>query len=257
MTPVGVVTRGTTARRRLRRPDRWLLDCHPGLLRTPELLIVDLGFGEVPVTTAYLHALVRAANPSARVVGLEIDPARVQAAQSWTAPGLAFECGGFELAGHRPHVVRAFNVLRQYAESDVPSAWALMRSALAPGGIIVEGTCDENGRLGAWVTLDAEGPRALTLALDPLLPPAAVAARLPKALIHRNVPGERVHQLLADLDDQWHRCASIGVFSPHQRVVAAVRGLVSGGWPVADGPSRWRRGEVTLAWAAVRPSDSR
>ena len=257
MTPVGTVTRGTTARRRLRRPDRWLLDRHPGLLRTPGLVVVDLGFGAVPVTTASLHALVRAVNPSGRVIGLEIDPARVSAASPWAAPGLSFERGGFELAGHRPHVVRAFNVLRQYAPGDVEPAWTRMCAALAPGGIVVEGTCDETGRLGAWVTLDAAGPRTLTLALDPLVPPGSVAARLPKALMSRNVPGERVHQLLIDLDEQWRRCSPIGVFSPQQRLVAAVRGIAACGWQVVDGPARWRRGELTLAWAAVRTADSR
>lgn len=257
MTPVGVATRGTTARRRLRRPDRWLVDCHPGLLRTQGLVVVDVGFGAVPVTTASLHALVRATNPSASVVGLEIDPDRVRAAAGWAAPGLSFERGGFELAGHRPHVVRAFNVLRQYAPAEVEPAWALMCSALAPGGIVVEGTCDESGRLGSWVTLDAAGPRTLTLALDPSSPPRAVAARLPKALIHHNVDGEGIQRLLTDLDEQWERSVAIGVFSPHQRLVAAVRGLVARGWGVLDGPARWRRGELTLAWEAVRPRESR
>jgi hypothetical protein len=241
----------------LRRSDRCLIDCHPRLIRTPGLLVLDLGFGAVPVTTSHLHALVRAVNPTARVVGVEIDPLRVAAAAAWTAPGLTFERGGFELAGHRPHVVRAFNVLRQYGEADVEPAWSLMRSALAPGGIVVEGTCDENGRLGSWVTLDAAGPRSLTLALDPSAPPARVAARLPKVLISHNLPGEPVHRLLADLDEQWRRSASLGVFSPRQRLVAAVRGLVARGWLVTDGPARWRRGEVTLAWPAVQPPESR
>jgi hypothetical protein len=255
--PTGAVTRGTTARRRLRRVDRWLLDRHPGLVRTADLLVVDLGFGAVPVTTTHLHALIRAANPNARVVGLEIDPVRVATAAAWTAPGLTFGRGGFELAGLRPHVVRAFNVLRQYDEHDVAGAWSLMTGALAPGGLVVEGTCDESGRLAAWVTLDAEGPRTLTLAVDPLRPPGAVAARLPKVLVHRNRPGEEVHRLLAELDGQWHRCASVAVFSPHQRLAAAVEGLAALGWPVLDGPARWRRGELTVAWSAVGPADSR
>lgn len=257
MRPVGVVTRGTTARGRLRRVDRWLLAHHPGLVRTPDLCVVDLGFGAVPVTTVHLHALIRAANPTARVVGLEIDPERVAAAAAWAAPGLTFERGGFELAGRRPHIVRALNVLRQYDEPDVVAAWSLMTSALAPGGLVLEGTCDESGRLAGWVTLDAEGPRSLTLVVDPSLPPSAVAARLPKVLIHRNLPGEPVHRLLADLDRQWQRNVPVGVLSPHQRLVAAVRALPALGWPVLDGPARWRRGEVTVAWSAVRPADSR
>jgi hypothetical protein len=249
--PIGAVTRGTTSLRRLRRVDRWLLDTHPGLLRTPGLTVVDLGFGAIPVTTAHLHRRLHAVNPGVSVVGLEIDPDRVAAAATWAEPGLQFELGGFELAGHRPHVVRAFNVLRQYDETEVAAAWSLMTGALAPGGLVVEGTCDETGRLGSWVTLDRTGPRTLTLACDPAAPPATVAARLPKALIHHNVPGEPVHRLLADLDMQWQRAAALGVFSPHQRFAAAVRGLVEQGWAPADGPARWRRAEVSVPWTAI------
>jgi len=250
--PVGSVTRGTTTPRRLGRVDGWLLETHPGLARTPHLLAVDLGFGSVPVTTAVLCARLRAVNPSATVVGLEIDQARVASAARWAGPHLRFERGGFELAGHRPHLVRAFNVLRQYDESDVAPSWALMSERLADGGLVIEGTCDEVGRLGSWVTLDRRGPRSLTLALDVRREPSSVAARLPKALIHRNVPGEAVHQLLLDLDEHWHRSAALAVFSPRQRLAATLRGLADAGWPVLDGPARWRRGEVTLAWRPLR-----
>ena len=256
MKTVGVVTRGTTSVRRLRRVERWLLGTYPALLRRPDLLAVDLGYGAVPVTTTSLHARLREVNPTATVVGLEIDPARVQAAAAWASPGLRFERGGFELAGLRPHVVRAFNVLRQYDESDVSAAWSLMARALAPGGVVVEGTCDESGRLGAWVALDGAGPRSLTLALDPRLPPSAVAARLPKALIHHNQEGEAIHRLLTDLDAQWRRLAGLGVFSPRQRVAAAVRALGGLGWSLLDGPSRWRRAELTVPWDAVAPQRS-
>ena len=252
--PVGLVTRGTTTPRRLGRVDAWLLETHPGLVRTPHLLAVDLGFGTAPVTTTALCARLRAVNPTASVVGLEIDPARVAAAARWAGEHLRFAHGGFELAGHVPHLVRAFNVLRQYDESEVAPSWALMSERLAEGGFVIEGTCDEVGRLGSWVTLDRSGPRSLTLALDVRREPSAVAARLPKALIHRNVPGEAVHQLLVDLDQHWHRCAALAVFSPRQRMVAAVHGLVEAGWPVLDGPARWRRGEVTLPWRALRPA---
>ena len=257
MKPVGVITRGTTSQRRLRRVDRWLVETHPALVRRPDLLVVDLGFGAVPVTTTALCAQLRAVNPTTTVIGLEIDAERVHAAQRWASQHLRFERGGFELAGHRPHLVRAFNVLRQYDEVDVAPAWALMSQRLAEGALVLEGTCDESGRLGSWVTLDKDGPRSLTLALDLRSEPAAVAARLPKALIHRNVPGEAVHLLLRDLDEQWRRHAALAVFSPRQRMLATVRGLVEAGWPVLDGPARWRRGELTLGWQAVRPTEVR
>lgn len=254
MRPVGVVTRGTTARRRLRRVDRWLVAAHPRLLATPRLLVVDLGFGAGPHTTLELAARLRQVNPGVCVVGLDVDAVRVRAATPHTGDGVEFAVGGFELAGRSPHLVRAFNVLRQYDEADVPAAWGRMTAGLAPGGLLVEGTCDEAGDLGAWVTVSPAGPRSLTLAVDLARPPSAVAARLPKALVHRNVPGEGVHRLLADLDRAWERHAGLSVFGPRQRFAAAVTDLRAAGWPLADGPARWRHGELTVMWAAVRPA---
>ncbi|MBV9291872.1 MAG: class I SAM-dependent methyltransferase [Frankiales bacterium] len=252
--PLGTVTRGTTARHRLRRVDRWLLAAYPGLLRTPELLVVDLGFGASPVTTLELAARLRAVNSAARVVGLDIDPARVAGAASARTDRVDFAHGGFELAGLRPHVVRAFNVLRQYDENQVPQAWQAMLAQLAAGGVLVDGTSDESGRLAAWVAVNAEGPQSLTLAVDVGEQPSRVAARLPKALIHHHVPGEPVHRLLTDLDSAWAAHAGLSVFGGRQRFAAAVADVRSAGWPVLDGPSRWRRGEATVAWPAVRAS---
>jgi hypothetical protein len=251
MRPVGVVTRGTTARHRLRRVDRWLTAGHRQLLRRSDLLIVDLGFGDAAVTTIELAHRVRRVNPAARVVGLDISADRVAAAMTHAERGLEFGVGGFELAGHRPHLVRAFNVLRQYDASDVPAAWRCMQERLAPGGLVLDGTCDETGRLASWIALDADGPRTLTLALDPSENPSAVAARLPKALIHRNVVGEPIHGLLADLDAGWHAHAALGVFGARQRLAATGSELRSRGWPVLDGPASWRRGTLTIAWRAL------
>jgi len=253
--PLGVITRGTTARRRLRRVDAWLLATHPAVLCRPEMLVVDLGFGASAITTIELARAVRGRNPHAQVVGLDIDPARVEAASATGTAEVAFGVGGFELAGLSPHLVRAFNVLRQYDAADVGAAWQAMTSRLAAGGLLVDGTCDETGRLGAWITLDSRGPRSLTLLLDLAGSPAEVAARLPKALIHRNVPGEPVHALIQSLADEWTRAAPLSVFSPRQRFSAAAAALAAGGWPVLDGPSRWRRGELTVPWSAVAPGN--
>jgi hypothetical protein len=253
--PLGVVTRGTTAARRLRRVDRWLLAAHPGLLGRQGLLVVDLGFGATPDTTFELAGRLRARNPSVRVVGLDIDPERVSAARAGAAAvdGVDIAVGGFELAGLRPHLVRAVNVLRQYPAPAVPAAWAEMTGRLSPGGLLLDGTCDETGRLGAWVSLDHRGPVALTLAVDLDRRPSDVAARLPKALIHHNVDGEPIHRLLTALDAAWDRHAPRAVFGPRQRFVAAVAAVRAAGWPVLDGPPRWARGELTLRWSAVAP----
>ncbi|HEV7899502.1 MAG TPA: class I SAM-dependent methyltransferase [Planosporangium sp.] len=258
--PLGAVTRGTTDPNRLRRVDNWIAVHLGGLLRhANDPLVVDLGYGASPVTTVELRYRLAAARPDVRVVGLEIDPARVAAAaRAADPPGLEFRRGGFELAGLRPVVVRAMNVLRQYDESEVEGAWATMRQRLAPDGVLVEGTCDEWGRLASWVTLDVGGPRSLTLAaaLSTLGTPARLAGRLPKALIHHNVPGEPVHALIQALDDAWRVNAPHSSFGPRQRWCRSVEAIHAAGWPVLGRPARWRLGEVTVAWAAVSPSTS-
>lgn len=175
------------------------------LRRAADPLVVDLGYGAQPWTTLELAARLRTIRPDVRVVGLEIDPTRLVPARD----GVHFARGGFELAGLRPILVRAFNVLRQYPEPAVADAWATVLAGLAPGGLLVEGTCDELGRRCAWVVLNRAGPRTLTLAWDPFTVerPSDLAERLPKALIHRNVPGERVHSLLTAADRAWAHTA--------------------------------------------------
>ena len=258
--PVGVITRGTTNPNRLRRCDRWLAGPQAGRLRAagPAPVVVDLGYGASPVTAVELHDRLVRVRPDVQVVGIEIDPARVAAARPLERPGLTFRVGGFEVpldGGARPVVVRAFNVLRQYDEAQVAGAWATTVGRLAPGGLLVDGTCDELGRLAAWVAVTATGPVSLSLSwrLRGLDRPGVIAERLPKALIHRNVPGERVHRLLAELDATWARQAPQAAYGVRQRFLATVGAMRDAGWPLLDGPSRWRLGEVTLAWDAVAP----
>ncbi len=116
-------------------------------------------------------------------------------------------------------LVRAFNVLRQYPEDAVDEAWSLMRTRLAPGGLIVDGTCDEIGRRCGWVLLDGHGPVSLTLACDPFAieRPSDLAERLPKVLIHHNVSGQPINTLLAAADHAWASVAGHGVFGPRER----------------------------------------
>ncbi len=250
-----MVTRGTTNPNRLRRVDNWIAVHLADLLReTADPLVVDLGFGATPVTAVELRDRLRRVRADGRVTGVEIDPARVAAAApAADPPTLTFARGGFEMAGLRPAVVRAFNVLRQYDESAVDDAWTAMRSALAPGGALVEGTCDELGRLASWVLLDADGPRSLTFAarLSTLDTPATLAERLPKALIHHNVPGEPVHSLIHSLDTAWRDAAPYATFGARQRWMRAAAAVRDAGWPVLDRPARWRLGELTVDWSAV------
>lgn len=255
--PVGEVTRGTTAPNRLRRCDRWLTGPQAWRLRAvPAPVVVDLGYGRSPVTASELHDRLLVIHPGVRVVGIEIEPARVADALPLQRPGLSFVRGGFEIPlPGRVQVVRAFNVLRQYDESQVEEAWSRMRHRLAPGGLIIDGTCDEIGRVASWVALDETGPVSLTvsLRLSSLTTPSVVAERLPKVLIHHNVPGERVHEFLKAMDRAWDRSAPFSAYGAKQRFIAAVASLLDAGWPLQDTSDRWRLGEVTVDWSAVRP----
>lgn len=252
--PDGVITRGTTGMNRLRRVDRWMIH-DPSILAAlravDQPLAVDLGYGSRPDTALELASRLRSVVPACSLVGLEIDPARVVPDRD----GVRFAVGGFELAGLRPNLVRAFNVLRQYDESEVGAAWARMQRQLAPGGRIVEGTCDEIGRRCCWIVLDAEGPRSLTLAWDPRHSerPSDLAERLPKALIHHNTPGERVHEFLTIADRCWDIASTHAAFGPRSRWRRTTELLRDNGIELLDGRRRSRDLVITVPWSVVDP----
>jgi hypothetical protein len=255
--PVGRITRGTTNVNRLRRVDRWIA-AQPVLRTADDPLVVDLGYGASATTTLELRDRLAAVRPDIEVIGIEIDPERVRVASAATRDGVEFRLGGFEVplpGGRRPAIIRALNVLRQYEESEVAEAWATMCARLQADGLLVEGTCDEIGRVASWVGLSPEGPATFTISLRlaGLEAPSVVAERLPKALIHRNVAGERIHDLLATLDRLWATHSPLGVYGPTQRWLAVVASLRDAGWPVRGTRARWRLGELTLDWESVAP----
>jgi hypothetical protein len=255
--PVGNVTRGTTNPNRMRRLDRWLTGPQAWRLRSAaDPLVVDLGYGASPATAVELFERLAAVRPDVRVYGIEIEPERVRVAKSLERPGLSFLVGGFELpVPGRPVLVRAFNVLRQYEEADVQGIWRLVQDRLAPDGLFIDGTCDEIGRRVTWLALDSERPLTLSMSVrfGSFDLPSDVAERLPKALIHRNVPGQRIHGLLQAMDRAWLESAPLASFGNRQRWTAMCKALLDGGWPVQDGASRWRLGELTVGWEAVAP----
>ena len=263
--PIGNITRGTTNPNRLRRVDRYI-SALPELRSATDPIVVDLGFGANPTTAIEMLERLSAVQPNVTVVGIEIDRERVNSALPFEKHNLLFGLGGFEVPLPKPlnvkdkmTVIRAMNVLRQYDESEVKSSWELMQARLTSKGFIVEGTCDEIGRIASWITLDQSGPKHFTISLKlrGLNKPSKVAERLPKVLIHHNVQGEAIHRLLIDLDAAWALHAALGIFSPAQRFVACAKGLRAKGWPVTLEPKRWRLGELTLSWESVAPLNFR
>jgi hypothetical protein len=259
--PVGAITRGTTNPNRLRRVDRYLAQLEQ-LRKLPNPLAVDLGYGKTPVTAVELLARLEKVSPTIRVLGIEIDPARVAEAKALEHSRLAFEHGGFEVPipkafSDREDVdlIRALNVLRQYSESEVLSAWSLMQSRLSKDGLIIEGTCDEIGRVASWITLDKTKPLTFTISLrlQGLDRPSKVAERLPKILIHKNIPGNSIHRYLQELDFAWDKAAGFGAFGSAQRFVQTAKSLLEAGWPIENSPKRWRLGELSVSYEAISP----
>ena len=148
--PIGTVTRGTTNPNRLRRVDRFIASFP--IVKTHGCTVVDLGYGASPITSVELHDRLSKLNSSIRVVGVEIDRERVERGLVVAKPGLDFLLGGFETplpsGVASADVIRAFNVLRQYDESEVAAAWSQMQARLSANGLLVEGTCDGVSRLG-------------------------------------------------------------------------------------------------------------
>jgi hypothetical protein len=232
----------------------------PIIRNAQDPVVVDLGYGATPITTQEMFYRFRKhVRPDVEVVGIEIDPKRVEEATEIAEPGLDFLYGGFEVPlpnSRKPIAIRAFNVLRQYDESEVTKSWQLMTDRLAPKGYLVEGTCDEIGRRSSWVALRSQEsvPETFTISLHigSLELPSEIAPRLPKALIHRNVPGEKIYDLLQEFDRAWLSNSAIISFGARQRWVATVEALQSS-YPILDNKVRWRLGEVTVPWEVVAP----
>lgn len=245
--PIGSATRGKTAANRLRRVDALIALLEEPLLRRrdgafADAFFVDLGFGAEPTTTLESAIRLRRIRPDLRVLGVEIDPARVAAAKPFEDARTSFRLGGFNLplsGGERACVVRAFNVLRQYDEAAVAEAHRLLAASILPGGLLVEGTSEPHGR--HWVAhllrrleggeLRGEG-LVFCSSFRASFDPAVFQAVLPKSLIHRVVPGEPVHAFFED----WKRAArdtvSEGSWGARRWFAAAALRLAELGWTV-------------------------
>lgn len=254
---IGSVTRGTTNPNRLRRVDRFIATLP--IMKKANPVVVDLGYGASPITAIELQDRLAKVNQGVQVVGIEIEKERVARGIEVARPGLSFMLGGFETplpAGiENADVIRAFNVLRQYSEDEVQAAWTLMQSRLSTDGVLIEGTCDEIGRLSSWITINKAGPTFFTISLHlgSLEQPSKVAERLPKALIHHNIPGERIHTFLEQLDRAWANHAPLSTFGSVQRWLAVCEEMLANGWPIVVNRKRWRLGELSVNWDSVKP----
>ncbi len=196
--------------------DPWLIKRQDSAFR--DSCLIDLGYGETPVTTLELSDRLRRHNPELRVIGVEIDPARVASAEPYAGDYVEFRLGGFNfplLSGERAvhervRIIRAFNVLRQYEEFSVESAYSLMAEHVLPGGLMIEGTSDPLGRTGSANVMRRRNKASweyeavvFSTSFIPDFSPSRFCAFLPKNLIHRMVPGSSIHEFFT----AWERSA--------------------------------------------------
>ncbi|MCB9765430.1 MAG: hypothetical protein H6739_36990 [Alphaproteobacteria bacterium] len=257
--PEGLPTRGKTAPDRLRRLDAFLSLYDPALLapwgRLASGVCVDLGFGRLPLTTVQLLRTLRRHDPGARVIGVELDPERVAAAEPYAGPGLTFRRGGFNLPlepGEGVRLIRAMNVLRQYPPERCVGTHADLVAQLLPGGLLLEGTSDPFGQVMAVSVMrrrgDAPHLEALLFATNmrqgghpDIFPPV-----LPRHLIQRMVPGEPIFRFFERWRHAWACAAPAGSFGERQRWARAAE-ILADDWPGVLAQRRWlRRG--MLVW---------
>ncbi|HEY3312151.1 MAG TPA: class I SAM-dependent methyltransferase [Anaerolineales bacterium] len=257
--PQGVITRGKTARNRLRQVDNFLLLYEPGLIaKRDAALFVDLGYGAEAVTTLESASRFRRLNPELKILGVEIEPERVAAALPFADEITFFRLGGFNLpleSGESVRAIRAFNVLRQYDEAEVLPAWEQLARYVQPGGLLIEGTSNPSGAIWAANLLRRQPlgwhKEALVfftnfhLGFDPL----EFQTILPKNYIHRVIPGEPIFDFFSAWKAAAAETSPMQTWGLRQWYAAAAETLarrgyrinlrrkwLSKGWMIWEGP---------------------
>jgi hypothetical protein len=244
--PQGQVTRGKTARNRLRQVDNFLLRYDPALLTRRDgvfanALFVDLGYGAEAVTTLESAERFRRLNPDLKVLGVEIEPERVAAALPFADDRTFFRLGGFNLPiqpGETVRAIRAFNVLRQYNESEVVPAWEQMARYVLPGGLLVDGTSNPTGAIWAANILrrSETGWKQEALAFFTNFhlgfDPEQFQTILPKNYIHRSMPGEPIGDFFVAWKAAYAEASPMQTWGLRQWFVSAVEGLVKRGYRI-------------------------
>jgi len=260
--PEGQLTRGKTASNRLRRVDNFILLYEPSLLtRTDNLFVdsmfVDLGYGFDARTTLESAARFRRVNPGLKILGVEIDKERVEAALPFADDKTFFRLGGFNLplkVGKHVRLIRAFNVLRQYEEKDFAPAYERLAQYVLPSGLMIEGTSNPFGSIWCANVVRCMESRSLL----PNFRQQAVGVQsqwkfealvfstnfrlgfeveefqtiLPKNLIHHVVRGEQIY----DFFEAWKRSAketsAMKTYGAKQWFVASGEALAQKGYKI-------------------------
>jgi hypothetical protein len=265
--PEGQPTRGKTASNRLRRVDNFILLYEPSLLsRTNGLfadaMFVDLGYGFDARTTLESASRFRRLNPDLKILGVEIDKERVEAALPFTDEKTFFRLGGFNLPlkqGEHVRLIRAFNVLRQYEERDFAPAYERLAEYVLPGGLMIEGTSNPFGSIwSANLVRRAMESRSELQDFRQWHPPGATGLHhwqhealvfstnfrlgfdveefqtlLPKNLIHHVVQGEPIFDFFEDWKSAAAETSAMKTYGARQWFIATAERMAARGIAVA------------------------
>ena len=245
--PVGQPTRGKTASNRLRRVDNFILLYEPALLtRTDglfaEALFVDLGYGFDPRTTLESAIRFRRVNPNLRILGVEIDKERVEAALPFADENTFFRLGGFNLplkAGEQVRLIRAFNVLRQYEEKDFDPAYERLAENVLRDGLMIEGTSTPYGQRwtanlarklgsGAWNMEALVFSTNFRMGFDV----EEFQTILPKNLIQHVVRGEPIYDFFEVWKQSAKQTSAMKTYGANQWFIASAESLARNGYKV-------------------------
>jgi len=251
--PEGLLTRGKTASNRLRRVDNFILLYESSLLtRTDNLftnsIFVDLGYGFDPRTTLESAARFRKLNPNLKILGVEIDKERVEAALPYADDKTFFRLGGFNLplqTGEHVRLIRAFNVLRQYEEKDFKPAYERLAEYVLPDGLMIEGTSNPFGSIWSANLVRKEENNnwkfeALVFSTNFRLGFDAEEFQtiLPKNLIHHVVKGELTYDFFQDWKHASSETSSAKTFGFKQWFIASAEKLTQKGYKI-DLHKKW------------------
>ena len=259
--PEGQPTRGKTASNRLRRVDNFILLYEPSLLsRTDSLfadsMFVDLGYGFDARTTLESASRFRRVNPGLKVLGVEIDRERVEAALPFADEKTFFRLGGFNLPlqdDERVRLIRAFNVLRQYEEKDFLPAYERLAQYVLPGGLMIEGTSNPFGSIwaanlarraddGSWKMEALVFSTNFRLGFDVV----EFQTILPKNLIHRVVAGEPIFNFFQAWNKAAQETTAMKAYGAREWFTAAAESLAQKGFGV--NPQRRFMARGYLVW---------
>jgi hypothetical protein len=229
----------------------------PGLFKRTDgdfahALFVDLGYGAEATTTLESAERFRKLNPTLPVLGVEIDPFRVASAQSYAESLTAFRLGGFNLPllpSETVRLIRAFNVLRQYEETDFAPAYERLGQYMLPGGLMIEGTSDPFGRIWAanvvrkmetgWNFEALVFSTNFRLGFDP----AQFQSVLPKNYIHHMMPGQVIYNFIKSWKQSTAETSHAKVWGERQWFIASAEALAGKGFSV-DLKKKW----LTNGW---------